>query len=214
MRREAGHITREGEFFRRTDAELLEHMRDRAERERQRRRITEELTRRSAELGQQRAMIAEAIRVDHPQILQALQKLGYNPSTASLLFLVPLVHMAWIDGSVTRAEQDLVLSIAHLHGVERYTPADNQLNEWLHRRPTETFLQGSLCAVRAVMQALATEDRRDRTRSLIDECRDVASVSGGILHKVCAAERSLLKYLEHELEPQPEGAVKAAETSH
>jgi len=44
----------------------------------------------------ERKQMAEAVGADDPKIFQELQELGYTRDTVKLLYLVPLVHVAWI----------------------------------------------------------------------------------------------------------------------
>ena len=50
--------------------------------------------------------------VEDVEILDALQELGYSRDTIFLLFLVPVIHVGWIDGQVTEQEREAILEIA------------------------------------------------------------------------------------------------------
>jgi hypothetical protein len=212
MRREVGHLQSEREFFHRLDVELIEKMRKRAQVEQQRVRMTEISRSRCEELERQRPQISQAAGTGDPEIVTALQNLGYTPATISLLHLIPVIRVAWIDGSVTRSERRVVLGLASLHGVERNTPAYNQLTAWLDRRPHETLLQGSWHALLALSRTIAPDERRAARDRLLQECRAVASASGGILNRICAAERGLLQQMEADSDLQPQAAAQATNT--
>src|SRR6476661_4288439 len=116
----------ESEYFQRRERELIEKMRQRAARE-----------------GERQDM-AEQIGVVDDDILAALHDLGYSRDTVMLLHLVPLLQVAWVDGSVSADERAGILDAARLRGVEEGSPAHRQLLGWLDRRPPEGFFEDTL----------------------------------------------------------------------
>lgn len=191
MRQELGHITKEGEYFHQLDVELIEKMR------------------RRADLQEQRQHMAEASQINDPNILEALEKLGYNPTTVSLLQFVPLVQVAWAGGWVRHAERDRVFAIARLHGVNENTPTYQQLVAWLDQPPPEEFFRGTLRAIRAHLGLLPQNERRARQDAIMHCCTEVASAAGWHLGRIGAAERKLLDEIQKELELHQEAAASA-----
>jgi hypothetical protein len=191
MRQELGHVTTEGEYFHQLDVELIEKMR------------------RRADLEEQRLHMAEASQINDPNILEALEKLGYNPTTVSLLHLVPLVQVAWVGGSVRHAERDRVFAIARLHGVNENNPTYQQLVAWLDQPPPEEFFRGTLRAIRAHLGLLPQNERRARQDAIMHCCTEVASAAGWHLGRFGAAERKLLDEIQKALELHQEAADSA-----
>lgn len=187
-----GHLESEAEHFRRLDAELLEKMRQRDALEEHHRRM------------------AEACQTRDPRVVEALERLGFTESTANLLCIVPTVHMAWADGSVSHAEREHILAIAKLHGVEEHTPAHKQLTEWLDKRPPEELFQGALSAIRTGLDALPPLERKARKDDVLEMCFDIAVASGRLLGHIRAGKRKLLEHIQEKLErEEPAGAMKA-----
>ena len=191
MRHEVGHLTSEGEYFHRLDAELIEKLR------------------RSADLKQQRLRMIEAAHISDPPIIEALEKLGFNLTTVVLFHFVPLVQVAWVDGWVSHAERNHVLALASMHGVPADTPAYERLATWLDQRPAAEFFHGTLRAIAADLASLPAEERHRAVESLIGFCMDIASASGTAFHKICSAERKLLDEIARELEPNRHMGVSA-----
>src|SRR5918995_1141236 len=77
----------EDEFFRREDARLKEKLRETAERE-----------------GAREAL-ARAAGIKNPEIVERLIGLNIRPETVTALSLVPLVEVAWADGSLDDNER-------------------------------------------------------------------------------------------------------------
>jgi len=82
---------REDKYFRKRDQELIEQARLQAE----------------DEAAVQR--LAEAAGVCEEDILQDLQRLGYTAETVALLHVVPLIEVAWADGTVSEPERDAIV---------------------------------------------------------------------------------------------------------
>ncbi len=66
-------------------------------------------------------------------------QLGGKPETISLLFLVPLVQIAWAEGFVQRAERKTVLRLAADLKITFETEGYADLLSWLDERPTDEF---------------------------------------------------------------------------
>ncbi len=183
----------EAEYFQRRERELIQKMRERAAREAQRKEL------------------AEQTGVADEDILRRLEELGYTRDTVTLLHLVPLLHVAWIDGSVSPAERERILEVARLRGVEPGSPAYQQLQGWLDQRPAEGFFEDALRLIGDLLQALPDEERERSRTDLVEYSAAIARASGGILglgSKVSSAEREVLNRIAREIERAHEGAAK------
>jgi len=192
MRHPVCHLETEREYFRRLDVELIDDMRRRAAFEERRQRM------------------AEACQTGDPRVLDALEQLGYDRTTVRLLYLVPLVQVAWVDGSVDQAERNRILVIAGLTGLKENIPAYQQLLVWLDRRPSDEFFQGTLLAIRSIFEKLPAEEWRARKESLVRSCREVAFASCGLFgwkSRICLIKRGLIREIGRLLEPQPRAAA-------
>lgn len=182
----------EEEYFRKKEQELIEKMR------------------RRAELEAERQHMAETIGVADEEILRDLQELGYTRETVTLLHLVPLVHVAWIDGHVARREREHIWEVARLRGVQDGSSAHRQLADWLAHRPAEEFFQKTRRVIRDLLQSLSPEEREASKRDLVSYCTHIAAASGGILgvgRKISEAEQALLEQVAAELEHEHQAAA-------
>lgn len=105
--------------------------------------------------------------------------LGFDSETARVLPLVPVIQMAWADGSVTTAENDKVLELAHQFGIDRDGPAHNFLTLLLGEQPSDVFFE----RVDRVISHLV-EERPDywQNKSVVELAREVAEASGGFFN--------------------------------
>jgi len=183
----------EAEYFQRRERELIEKMRARAAREAERKGLAEETG------------IADA------QVLAELDALGYTRDTVALVHLVPLLHVAWIDGSVSTAEREQILEAARLRGVEPGSAAHGQLESWLAARPPEGFFEDTLRLIGHLLQALPEAERSRSRDDLVHYSAAIARASGGILglgSKVSADEQRVLDRIAQEIEVAHPGATK------
>lgn len=166
----------EDEYFHRQERELMEKLRQRG---------LEDATRRG---------MSERTGVADEEILRDLQALGYTPETVMLLHLVPLLQMAWAEGSVSDSERDLILEAARARGVDKDSAADRQLAAWLTDRPSEELFEKTLRAIGAILQLRSSEERDASEKDLVTRLTAIASASGGILGfgKVSPQEQEML----------------------
>ena len=166
----------EDEYFHRQERELMEKLRQRG---------LEDATRRG---------MSERTGVADEEILRDLQALGYTPETVMLLHLVPLLQMAWAEGSVSDSERDLILEAARARGVDKDSAADRQLVAWLTDRPSEELFEKTLRAIGAILQLRSSEERDASEKDLVTRLTAIASASGGILGfgKVSPQEQEVL----------------------
>ena len=152
----------EEDFFRKSDARLIEKMRNRA-------RLDEVV-----------AELAKVLQVENPELLRRVIDLGINMSTGSALLLAPLVQVAWAEGKVTDKEREAVLRLAAGRGVEKGTPAEAQLLGWLDRRPDDAVFRTAIEVIKAGLSRLPSNEREERIASIVQACREVSEASGGI----------------------------------
>jgi hypothetical protein len=119
-----------------------------------------------------------------------------------LIHVVPLVHIAWSEGTVSPRVPQHIIEVAREHGIEESSEADRYLGDWLRNKPPVAFFDGALLAIRTVLeQATATE--RDRyTQKLLERCTAIAAASGGMLGfgKISSSEREVLDHIRDVLE--------------
>src|SRR5262245_15408986 len=108
----------EDEYFRKRDAELVERARRQAERDAEFRRLS------------------EVTGVSDEVILRDLQHLGFDADTVTLIHVMPLIEVAWIDGGVSDPERDAIVGMARARGISAGSAADRRLADWLTNTPS------------------------------------------------------------------------------
>ena len=177
-------------YFRKKEQELIENMRARAAQK------------------ESHEAIGEAMGVEDDAVLASLHDLGFTRETVTLLHLVPLIQVAWIDGGISQRERDLIFEVAATRGVEDGSPAWRQLADWLEVRPSEDFFADSLRIVGVLARAGVEGPSAD---DLVGYSTRVAEASGGILgfgNKVTDSERALISRIAAELQSGHAHAAK------
>jgi hypothetical protein len=175
----------EEDYFRRKEQELIDKLRKRAVAEAHRKGL------------------AEAVGLESEQIVDVLSEMGFDRATVVVLFLVPLLEVAWSDGSISDRERTLILEAAHAHGVKEGTPAHGKLNEWLAARPPEQTSERALQVIRDLLAYQSTDARQATAGKLVDACERIAAASGGFLglgSKISPEESAVMKRVASEIE--------------
>lgn len=153
-----------------------------------------ELTRRlHAPEGQKELSGASAIQ--DPAVLARLEAHGIGTNALAALSLVPLVLVAWADGTPDPEERTAILAAAAEAGIPAGTAAHALLDAWLARHPPQDLI----ATWSDYVHALAPEARAALHKDVMARAHRVAESSGGFLgltSKVSATEKAMLKRLE------------------
>jgi len=171
----------EDEFFRREDKRLIERLSD----------LQAAKTTREA--------LAQASGIANPEVLDSLMSMGIRAETVAALALVPLVAMAWADGTLDSKERRAILERAHNRGMAAGSTAHVLLETWLDCRPDPKLLGAWTHMARGIHDRLGPGEAARFQAGLLEQARAVASASGGVLGlgaKVSRAEAAMLDRLE------------------
>jgi hypothetical protein len=150
----------EANYFRQQDARLLERLRN------------------ANKFDAMAEALRDGLQVDNPELLARARSLGIDADTASAFLCMPLVQVAWAEGSVSRKERDVVMRIAHEQGVEDGSPGHAKLDEWLRERPSDAMFDTAIEVLKFGLDVFPPAEREERVKRLLDACHDVAAVSG------------------------------------
>ena len=172
--------SREEEYFRRKDRELVERMRQ------------------AAAASEARQALETRTGLTDPVLLQELETLGFTPDTVVLLPLVPIVQVAWAEGGISSEERHLIDQLARERGIAADSAADRQLQEWIAHEPSHDVFARATRLIRAMLDSPAGGTSPLRADDLMQHCEAIAAASGGVLgfRKVSPKERELLGRIE------------------
>lgn len=173
----------EDEFFRREDQRLIGRL--------------NEL--RAAEAT--REALAKASGITKPAVLDELVALGIRAETVAALSIVPLVEVAWADGTLDAKERRAIVDQA---GVARDSTVGALLEAWLDRRPDPKLLTAWTHLVQGMCGQLDADGTARLKTGLLEQAAAVASASGGMFavgSKVSRSEAAMLARLEAAFTP-------------
>ena len=172
--------TLEDAFFTKENARLLEQLKEK----------------------QKREALREMVKVEDETFLDRLIELGIGPETVLALTLVPLIAVAWADGTLDGRERDAIIKAAEEKGVSPETAGHQLLETWLSRRPERELFDSWKQYVRDIWETFTDEERQRVRERTLDWALAVAEASGGflgVISKVSPSERVVIKELENVL---------------
>ena len=150
------------------------------------------------EKGSRAEHLARVSLIRDPEVLEKLVDLGLDAASWVALTLVPLVEVAWADGSLERRERNAILTAAAEQGIEPGSPSHEMLESWLDARPPGALFAAWGAYATGLAAKLATEQRAMVRSQIVERARKVAQSAGGILGiaSISDAERRVLAALE------------------
>src|SRR5262245_36827258 len=111
----------EDEFFYKEDQKKLAQMKDKID----------------AQAGREELKKVSGMSDD--AVLDQLVALGLRANTIAALSLVPLIAVAWADGTIQDNEREAILQGAHGKGLDKGSPGHELLLSWLNKKPDDSL---------------------------------------------------------------------------
>lgn len=170
----------ENAFFRQRDEQLLQRLRD-------------ELSAMEA-----RQKLAHVSGIVEEQVLTSLVEVGVRAETLAAVSFIPMIEVAWCDGSVSPEERKVVLNAASAHGISEDSAAIEALKHWLNQRPDSRVVEAWRAYVREMNRIMPRESLAAMKTRMLDRCRRVAAAAGGFLGLDATTKHELAKIRELE----------------
>ncbi len=154
--------------------------------------------------------LMNAFGIRDRETVRELSDAGFDSDTFRVLYLVPLVQVAWSDGGVSPSERDKLLEIASLHGIKAGSAAHERLRAWLTERPPHRFFETCVHGIKAMLAARPSLEAEALRRDLVWHCTRIASASRGFLglgSRISKEEEFMLTRLAAELDARHHAAV-------
>ena len=171
----------EESFFKDQNAKLLTAMRKKAAR------------------TEKRAALSKSSGLTNQALLKLLLDLEIDSETLAALTLIPLVEVAWADGSIAQQERDAILEAADSVGITPESESYLLLGNWLKKAPPARLLEAWESYVAALSETLTPDARRTLRKDVMGRVRRVATAAGGFLglgRKISTSEQKVLDRLE------------------
>jgi hypothetical protein len=125
--------------------------------------------------------LAHVSGITEERVLNNLVQAGVTAETMTAVSLIPLVEVAWCDGSVSPEERNAVLNAAAKAGVHPDSASYDLLREWLKNKPDPNIIQAWTDYVSEMARLMPAENLAEMKRHMIDRCTRVAEAAGGFL---------------------------------
>ena len=133
------------------------------------------------------------------KVLANLVKAGVRAETLTAVTLIPLVEVAWADGTVSDDEREAVLKAAAENGVNEGSASCELLGQWLKDRPDVRIIGTWKEYVSALAKAMPADAMLVLRERLIGRMKRVAEASRGFLglgRKISSVEMAKIEEFE------------------
>lgn len=137
--------------------------------------------------------------ITRDDVLDKLVSLDVRPETLASLAMVPLVEVAWADGSIQAGEREAILKAAVKNGLNRGSVGYALIESWLARRPPDRLLEAWTHYIQGLCANLNKGQIAGLRTDLVGHARDIARASGGFLglgNKISTAEQAMIDRLK------------------
>ena len=147
-----------------------------------------------AEAEKQRESFRKILQLDNEAVLNRLVEMDLTAETIMAFTVIPLVEVAWADGSISSGEKKAVLKAAAERGIEEGTTNYQLLMNWLDQKPESELFDAwkqyvkDLCAGLDPAIADAVRER------VVSRTTAVAEAAGGFLglNRISGEEKVVL----------------------
>ena len=134
-----------------------------------------------------------------PSVADKIKSLGFKDDAARAFDLLPLVLVAWADGTIQTEERSKILDVLMMLGLQG-TSAFTMYEVLLEERPAEVYRQAALDVLRDLVA-----DRADGGASVVDLCIEVAAAASDELggpDPISSEERAAIEAVADKLGPR------------
>lgn len=137
---------------------------------------------------------------------KALNQLAENER--ELLFLIPLVQVAWAHGAISPRERQLIFEAARSEGIDERHPHNNRLADWLVYQPSRRFFDECLQMINEELLGMTVKERELRKEKILDFCTRIAAAAGDkslmdVEHFISTEERETMVEISAMLNHRP-----------
>jgi hypothetical protein len=137
----------------------------------------------------------EALGVSDTELQTRLTQIGYDADTARVIFLIPLLEVAWADGRVEEEESSEILNFVHQLGIEPASKASTLVSKWLKALPNDALFENGKEYLAPFVKTYRKAGK-DLAASILEACEHIADASHGIFGffpGVSSVESDILK---------------------
>jgi tellurite resistance protein len=144
----------------------------------------------SAIAMQRKRVMAQTQKAAMPTLKERIAALGFGDEDGAKVFdLLPLVHVAWADGTIQQGERATILNLLQIRGL---TPrrAWVTMESLLEQKPSNPYMEESLAVLRELVK-----DKPAQAKTIVGLCIVIAEAAGGFLgifRRISAEEKDMI----------------------
>ena len=149
-------------------------------------------------LKQTKANLAKVSGIQDDALLEKLIELEIGPETLATLIGIPLIEVAWADGTMDDKERQTLFAYAEKAGLRQKGLDPKIMSAWLKKRPDPALLNAWKHYIRTLCKELDAHQRKALEDEVMADARSVAEAAGGVLGlaRISAEEKAMLKAIE------------------
>jgi hypothetical protein len=130
---------------------------------------------------EEKRKVAHVTGIVEEHVLNSLVQAGVRAETLAAVTLIPLVEVAWCDGTVAPEEREAVLNAAVSQGIHRDSAAHELLKKWLEQHPDPRIITAWKEYVHELARLAPKETIAAMKKNMLDRATRVAAAAGGFL---------------------------------
>jgi len=147
---------------------------------------------------EQREELKAACHWADDSLIETLSAGGVTSESLLALSLVPLVRVAWADGTMDTKERDAILKAAADKDCQEGSVAYQLLESWLHIAPPDGLFQAWKEYAAGLVATLDADVKADLQQRMVGHAENVAKAAGGFLGlaAISAKEQAVLDQIK------------------
>jgi hypothetical protein len=139
--------------------------------------------------------------IKNEAVLDKLVSLNVRPETLASLCVVPLIEVAWADGTIDEKERKAILSAAEKTGFKQGEIDHDLIKQWMTHKPPSEMLTAWIHYIQGLCEQLTSEEKKSLQAEIIGHAKTIAEASGGFLgmgigNTISKAEKDMLMKLD------------------
>ena len=149
--------------------------------------------------------LKKASGMEDDVVLDKLMELGIGAETITALSLVPLIKVAWADGTIQANEREAILQGALGKGIEKDSASFELLDEWLADEPSDSLFDAWAAYIGTLRAELSTEQASVLKTQVVRFAQVIAESAGGFLGlgKVSKEEKHAIAWIASVFDSAP-----------
>lgn len=123
-----------------------------------------------------------------------------NEDERTLLFMIPLIQVAWSHGAISPREALAIFEIAREDGIDSTHWFNEKIDTFLVYQPSAKFFEDSTDLINETLSQMTVKEREEQIATLLRRCEKVAASAGDrdpmdVDHRISVEEKHLLNRL-------------------